>query len=361
MADVQTIISKLTADNSFNRAANLPGLTLGVPGRQYLGATLMPVRNVPRNMFRDSSITYRTVMANTGTRYSPVVLEKGVAVGSMLVELGEMDIGSTFTAEEYDALVDMLNENRSMDAQAEILRWTASALAAPIQERIEKQRWEAADDAQVVRLGANGYEEPVPYPNPTGHRIAGGSLTDATIDPIEVMLTQTRLLASKGYRVNRCVTSTTVRTRFMAHPKVREVVGGFVLAADGSRSPVGRVTADAVDAYLLSVGLPAIEVYDLSSRHRDGTTVRFKRENAMTFFAETGRSASVALPDEIQNFTNTIGYAAIGRAAGMPTPGIRTLVEYRDKKPVGLYGESYATAAIVISDPEVLSVVNWTL
>lgn len=351
--DIVQIIEQLTKDNTFNRTTNLPGLTLGVPGRQYVGATLLPVRNVPKNIFRDSSITYRTVMANTGTRYSPVVIEKGAAVGSMLMELGELDIGSTFTAEEYDALVDLLNQNREMNAQAEILNWTLRTLGAPIQERIEKQRWEAVDDAVVIRRGANGYTETVEYPNPTGHRIDGGSLANAALDPIEVMLTQMNLLASKGYALSRIITSTRVANLIIRHPKV-------LAAISGTTQPIVRVTRDVVNDYLLSNGLPVIEVYDLSARNRDNTVVRFKRENAMTMVAETGRAETVSLPDNIQTFSNTLGYAAIGRAAGMAASGIRTLVEYQDKKPVGLYGESYATAGVVVSDPEALAVINWS-
>lgn len=353
--DLRQLIEQLTAAGAFNRAANLPGLTLGLAGRQYLGATLLPVRTVPNNTFRDSSIAYRTVMANTGTRYSPVVLEKGAMVGSMLVELGELDIGSTFTAEEYDALVQMLGAGRSMEAQAEVLNWAARTLALPIQERLEKQRWEALDDARVVRIGANGYEEIVEYPNPAGHRIDAGSLTDPDVDPIEAMLAQQQLLASKGYRVSRAITSQRVAGLIARHPKVRSAIGGI-----GNTTPV-RVTREIVNGYLQDNGLPVLETYDLSTRNRDGSTVRFKRENALTLVAETGRDASVDLPDGIQTFTNTLGYAAIGRAAGQPAPGIVTQVEYLNKKPVGLYGESYATGGVVVADPEAVARVDWAL
>ena len=353
--DISQLIAQLTADGAFNRTVNLPGLTLGLPGRRYLGATLLPARVVPANAFRDNSISYRTVMANTGTRYSPVVLEKGAMVGSMLVELGELDIGSTFTAEDYDALVQMVGAGRSMDAQAEVLNWTARTLALPIQERLEKQRWEALDDARVVRAGANGYEEVVEYPNPEGHRIAGGNLTSATVDPIEVMLGQQQLLAGKGYRVTRIITSQRVAGLIARNKNVLAAIGG-----EGRTTPV-RITREILNGYLQDNGLPAIETYDLSARNRDGSTVRFKRENALTMVSETGRDATVDLPDGIQTFSDTLGYAAIGRAAGQPTPGIVTQVEYQNKKPVGLYGESYATGGVVIADPEAVARVDFDL
>ena len=353
--DIQSLIQQMTTQNQFTRATNLPGLTLGLAARRYLGATVLPVRVVRENAFRDTSIAYRTVMANTGTRYSPVVIEKGAMVGSMLVELGEIDIGSTFTAQEYDALVEILGAGRSMEAQAELLQWAMRTLALPVQERLEKQRWEALDDAQVIREGANGYEEVVDYPNPAGHRISGGSLLDPDIDPVEVLLTQQQLLASKGYETGRIITSLKAANLFARHPKVRAAIGG-----EGSTVPV-RVTRERVNEYLADNILPAIEVYDLTTRKRDGTVVRCKRENAMTLVADTGRDAQVDLPDDIRELPNTLGYAAIGRAAGQPTSGIVTLVEYRNKKPVGLYGESYATGGVVVQDPEAVAVVNWTL
>lgn len=353
--DIAQLIQQLKADGAFDRTVNLPGLTLGLASRRYLGATLLPVRTVATNAFRDNSITYRTVMANTGTRYSPVVIEKGAMVGSMLVELGELDIGSTFTAEDYDALVEMLGAGRSLEAQAEVLNWTARTLALPIQERLEKQRWEMLDDARVVRSGANGYEEVVDYPNPAGHRIEGGSLTDASVDPIEVLLTQQQLLEGKGYRVSRVITSQRVAGLIARNKNVLAAIGG-----EGRTTPV-RITREILNGYLQDNGLPVIETYDLSARNRDGSTVRFKRENALTLVAETGRDASVDLPDGIQTFSNTLGYAAIGRAAGQPRSGIVTQVEYQNKKPVGLYGESYATGGTVLTEVEAVAVVNWTL
>ncbi len=353
--DIPALTAKLTADGKFTQAARLPGLTIGLAGRRYLGATILPVRVVEENIFRDTSIAYRTAMANTGTRYSPTVIEEGATVGSMLVELGEIDRASEFKASDYDALVKLLGRSGDMAATAELLQWSTKSLALPVQERLEKQRWEAIDDARVVRQGANGYLENVDYPNPAGHRIAGGNLTDANLDPIEVMLTQQQLLAGKGYTVGRIVTSNRVAGLIARHPKVRAAIGG-----EGATVPV-RVTREIVNGYLQDNGMPALEIYDLTARNPDGTTVRFKRENAMTFLAQTGRTAQVDLPDELRLLTDTLGYAAIGRAAGQQDSGVVVKVKYQDEKPVGLRGETYATAGVVVSDPEAIAVINWTL
>jgi len=353
--DIRALVESLMTQGQFTNAARLPGLTLGLPARRYVGATVLPVRNVEENIFRESGVTYRTVMANTGTRYSPVVIEEGAAVGSMLVELGELDIGSEFKASDYDALVKLLGRAGEMGATAELLNWTARTLALPIQERLEKQRWEAIDDAQVTRLGANGYEEVVPYSNPAGHRIAGTSLADQAADPIEPIIAQQQLLASKGQTVGRIITSTRVAGMIARHAKVRAAIGG-----EGATVPV-RVTRELVNGYLQDNGLPALEVYDLTARNRDGSTVRFKRENALTLIADTGRTAQVDLPDEQRILANTLGYTAVGRAAGQQDSGVIVKVKYQDEKPVGLRGEAYATAAPVILDPEAVAVVNFQL
>lgn len=353
--DIVTLTARMVAEGQFTAAARLPGLTLGLAPRAYLGATILPVRIVPENMFYERGISYRTILANTGTRYSPVVLERGVMAGNMKVELGEIDAGDEFTAADYDALRTLLGNQGDVAAMAELLNWSTRTLALPIQERIEKQRWEALDDAAVIRIGANGYLETVLYPNPSGHRVTGPNLTDVNADPIDALITQQQLLASKGYSVGRAITSTKVAALIARHPKVRAAIGG-----EGSTVPV-RVTRAAVNDYLQENGLPALEIYDLTGRNPDGTTVRFKRENAVTLLANTGRTAQVDLPDDLRILPDTLGYAAVGRAAGQAESGIIVNVEARTKKPIGLEGESYATAAPVVTDPEAVAVVNYVL
>lgn len=355
MADLPSLIRRLQSEGAFTNAARLPGLTIGLAGRRYLGAEILPVRLVTDNIFYERGISYRTVLANTGTRYSPVTLERNVAVGSMLVELGEIDAGDEFTAADYDALVDLLGTRGELEATAQALDWSTRTLALPIQERLEKQRWEALDDAQVVRKGNNGYLENVAYPNPSGHRVTSSALTDNAVDPIEALLVQQQLLASKGYTAGRIITSTRVASLIARHPLTRSAIGGA-----GNTTPV-RVTRDVLNGYLNEFGLPGIETYDLTARNADGTTVRFKRENALTIVAATGRTATLDLPDGPLVLPDTLGYTAIGRAAGQPASGIVVNVEPKSDKPVRLQGEAYATAGVVNTDPESVAVVNFTL
>lgn len=365
--NLATLVAQLIAQGALNQVANIPGLQLGVPGRQYLGATVLPTRNVPENYVRADDIRYRTMLANTGTRYSPVTLRGGAMVGSLGIELGELDTGSEFTSVEYDALLRLLAQGGSMEGTAQVLDWVTRTLALPIQERIEKQRWEAIDDAQVVREGDNGYAETVGYPNPSGHRvtIASGSTAsptgwyDDTHDPLDDVDAQIQLLSTKGYLPGRIITSRKLVNVLLRHPKIRTYTAGLAVANNGSIvSNPGRVTLGALNGYFAENGWPAIEVYDLTARKSDGTTVRFKRDTAFTILAQTGRPARVDLPDDIRLLPDTLGYAAIGRAAGQATPGIVVRAEVKDNKPPRIEGEAWATAAPIILDPEAITVLN---
>ena len=363
MNNLAALIAALITQGALNRVANIPGLQLGVPGRQYLGATLLPIRQVPENYVRADNITYRTMLANTGTRYSPVTLRGGAMVGSVGIELGEIDTGSDFTSVEYDALLRLLAANNTMEGTAAVLDWVTRTLALPIQERIEKQRWEAIDDALVIREGDNGYREEVPYPNPTGHRITVESGTtgtpdgwyDPTHDPLEDVDALISLLADKGYAAGRIITSRTLLNVLLRHPRIRGELGGLTVQGGNVVAQSGRVTQDALNAYFAANGWPAVEVYDLTARRSDGTTVRFKRETAFTVIAQTARAAQVDLPDEVRVLNDTLGYAAVGRAAGQAAPGIVVRAEVKENKPPRIEGEAWATAAPIILDPEAIA------
>lgn len=365
--NLAALIAQLIANGALNGVANIPGLQLGVPGRNYLGATLLPNRIVPENTVRVDNVSYRTLLANTGTRYSPVTLRKGAMVGSLSIELGELDTGDEFTSADYDALVRLLQANDTLQGTAAVLDWVTRTLALPIQERLEKQRWEAIDDAQVVREGDNGYSENVAYPNPAGHRVTVASGTNAAMtgwydpahDPLEDLDAVVQLLANKGYTAGRIITSRKLRGVLLRHPKVRSAVSGLAVASNGTiTANSARVTAGALDDYMAENGWPRIEVYDLTARKSDQSTVRFKRDTAFTVVAQTARTAQVDLPDEIRILPDTLGYTAIGRAAGQQSSGVVIRSEVKDDKPPRIEGQAWATGAPIILDPESIAVLN---
>src|SRR4051794_1173403 len=97
-----TLVKTAMADGTFATIAGNQAAQFGPPSRQYLGATLLPEKQVAKNIFRETGVRYRTIIANDGTRYSPAQKKSGELIGSMLVELGHSDIAREITAEDYD-------------------------------------------------------------------------------------------------------------------------------------------------------------------------------------------------------------------------------------------------------------------
>ncbi len=91
--DIYTLVQQMMADGTFARIAGNPAAQFGTPKRSYLGAEILPEKTVEENAYREDGIRYRTVIANSGSRYSPSQKEDGGAlVGTFLVELGNQDI-----------------------------------------------------------------------------------------------------------------------------------------------------------------------------------------------------------------------------------------------------------------------------
>lgn len=358
MPDLITLVRNAMEDGTFGAITRNQAAQFGVPSRQYLGATLLPERNVEKNMYREDGIRYRTIIANDGTRYSPVQKKKGELIGSMLVELGNSDIGREITAEDYDALLNYLNRNVSMEAMAQIIDWVDVTLNRALIEHNEKQRWQAIVSASVIRIGDNEYSETVTYPNPANHRFnaAAAWSTDAT-DPFVDILQGADLLESKGFSVNRIITSRNVISILAGNDKVKARTGLLTAAGGTLAATAGRASLDGINSALERDGLPPIERYDLQYRTQTGTA-RFLASNVFVMLATTGRDATIDLGDSEQLLTDTLGYSAIGRAAGQPTPGRVVRMEAFDNKPPRIEGEGWQTSLPVITEPESIAVIG---
>src|SRR5215207_7246349 len=103
MADIATLVNQLMTDGTVRTLALNTGAQFGLAPRTYLGAGLLPERLVEESAYREEAIRYRTVIANDGTRYSPSQKKGAEILGSFLVELGNSDITTEFTARAYDA------------------------------------------------------------------------------------------------------------------------------------------------------------------------------------------------------------------------------------------------------------------
>ena len=97
--NLAALIALLIKNGDFALIAMNTIAQFGTPARRYQFAELMPERLVPRNLYRENGIRFRTIVANDGTRYSAVQKKDGKLVSSVLVELGESDIGQDITAD----------------------------------------------------------------------------------------------------------------------------------------------------------------------------------------------------------------------------------------------------------------------
>jgi hypothetical protein len=358
MPDIGTLVNTMLTDGSVDAIARNRRAAFGALNRRYLGATLLPERTVTNNAYRDYSIKYRTVIANDAARYSPVQLKSGSLAGSMLVELGDSDIGAEFSAEMYDALLMLLASNQDMTAVASVTNWLDTAVNLALIEHNELQRWQAIVDASVVREGDNGYSEVVAYPNPAGHRVAQGApwSTDST-DIFDEIATMADLLSSKGFSVNRMITSRNVASIMSANATIRTRTNRVVVDSSGQiTSTTGRAQLADINQMMGADGLPVIETYDLQYRTQDDTDWFLPRD-VFVLIATTGRDETIDAGDEEDLIQNTLGYTAIGRPAGQDAPGrVIRMTAYGDKPP-RIEGQGWQTSLPVIAEPEAIAVI----
>jgi hypothetical protein len=362
MADIATLISRMSGDGSFEAIARDPRAQFGAGNRRYLGAEILPEVQVPDNAYREDRVKYRTVVANDGTRYSPAQKKAGDIVGSFLVELGNSDIAREFTGRQYDALLSLLNRNASMEATAQLTRWVNTTVALALAELNEKQRWEAIVNASVPRQGDNGYTETVPYSNPAGHRVvAGGTWSSNAYDPYPDIMAGMEQLASKGFSVGRMFASTRVASILSRNANMAQRTGRIVASAGSlSVQSTGRA---ALNDLFNADGLPTLELYDLQYRTQTATT-RFLPDNVLVMVASQERDAAIDFGDletlapEGANFGSVLGYEAIGRAVGEPNPGRVVRAWFKDDKPPRIAAEGWQTSLPVMLEPEAIFVIS---
>lgn len=359
--DIASLVNQLMEDGTVRALAVNTAAQFGITPRRYIGAELLPERTVPENAYREDAIRYRTIIANSGTRYSPTQKKAGDLVGSFLVELGNSDIAREITARDYDALVHLLGQASTMEATANLVRFADRTLNLALAEYNEKQRWDAIVSASVVRTGDNAYSETVAYANPSGHRAAaGGVWSSDAYDPFDDILAMADLLEGKGYTVGRIITSRTVLSIMAGNDKVKTRTGVATINTSGQIAATpGRASAEAIDNALMRDGLPPLETYDLLYHTQSGSG-RFLASTVFVMIAATGRDESIELADTAENLTlnDTLGYTAVGRAAGQATPGRVIRMVAKEDKPPRIEGEAWQTSLPVITDPEAVAVIN---
>lgn len=373
MADLASLVQQMNIAGAFTRIVNNPMSQLGPPNRRYIGAELLPEKQVPDNLYSEQAIQYRTVIANDAGRYSPVQIKSGMISGSMLVQLGDIDTGSEMTAADYDAVINLMRQAEgrqgvpgggvavpTMQAMTNMSNWAEMTLNQPMVVKQEKQRWQAIVSAQVTRTGDNGMQETVSFPNPAGHRVnAAGTWSNNSFDPYTDIIAGAEFLAAKGYTVSRIITSTTVRSKLSQNTNIVSRIGRLgIVSGAVAVEPRGRATLQEINQYISADGLPPIELYDLQYRTQNGSAF-FLPRNVFVMIATTGRDQSIDRADlEPLPIQNTIGYQAVGRPAGQSEPGKKIFVQPFEDKPPRIAGQAWATTFPVLLEPESIFVIQ---
>lgn len=368
--DILELIRLIIANGElerFRRSATPAQFGLG--NEVYLGATILPEREVEGNIVEDENIRYRSVIANDAARYSPVQLKEGAALfGSMLAKLAESDIGKEFTAQQYDQLRRLLLGGGTFEqASRRFLGWFDREVFQALLRLDEKRRWQAIENAAVDRRGDNSYQETVAYPDPAGHRSAvlvdwdavdvnGISINDPMDDIFAVM----ELAQSKGVRIARVIMSGATQLRLVSNTKfqdrARYGAAGYVPPNDSIIR--GFPAIGDVATVFQRNGLPAPEIYDGTYEDFDeaGNTVRnrYLGEHKIVFVGTSDLQEEVApLAGDTFFVGNTLGYTAIGTPQGEDDSGrVIKLKAFTDDKPYRIETKGWETSLPILEQPE---------
>lgn len=361
--DILTLLEKTKSD--IYKVVTNPLAQIGNPKKPFLGLQLMPERLVPVNQFTETRINYRTLVANDGTRYSPVQLKGAVYTGSFDVKLRSSDIGSEFVASEYDALLEVLKRYTDTDvpmqAMLSLLKWVDKTVVQPLVVKNEKMVWECIVDALVPRRGDDNFGEDVPISNPAGHRVAVlGDWADDTYNPLDDIQARTDFQTAKGNTIRLQVCGTPVLNKLLNNAKVKAAVGGFVNVS-GMGALMGntnRVTIEALNAYLAENQMAPIVKYDKTFHDQNGANFFLKRD-VFVQIAETDQSEEITRPDGTPLIIeNTIGYVGVGTNAGQSAPGRKIVTEAFERKPPRIEAEGSQESFPVNQNPESVTVLT---
>lgn len=350
-AEVQTVVSN-------------PLAMLGPPEQPNLGLQLMPERLVDENMFTETRINYKTIVANNGTRYSPVQIKGGAMVGEFDVKLFSSDIGAQLTAQDYEAILKILRRYSGSDipmqAMMNLLRWVDKSLVQPLVVKNERMVWECVVDAAVPIEGDDGFKDTILISNPTGHRVASGDWADPTYDPMIDIYARADHLKSKGIRPVRQIAGTPVVNQLLNHPKVKTAARGFITVESGALvGSENRLTLRGFNEFLAENELPPIEKYDKTYNVQNGPSRHFLKRDVWVMIGETDTSEEIPVEDgDPLVIANTLGYTGIGRNAGYDDPGRMVKTEAFDGKAPHIDGESWQESFPVNQNPEAVEVLK---
>lgn len=350
-SDIHTVVSN-------------PLAQFGPPEDPNLGLTLMPERNVEENMFTETRISYRTVVANNGTRYSPVQLKGAALVGSFDVKLESSDIGAQLTAQDYDAIIKILKRYSGSDipmqALMNLLKWVDKSLVQPLVVKNERMVWECLVDAAVPIEGDDGYKDTVNISNPAGHRVASGDWADPTYDPMIDIYARADFLKEKGIRVTRQITSSARVSQLLNHPKVKTAARGFITVDAGALvGSENRLTLAGLNSFFAENELPPVVKYDKTYHVQNGPARHFLKRDVWVMTGATDQSEEIEIADgDPLILSNTLGYVGVGTNAGYTSPGRMIKTEAFDGKAPHVDGQAWQESFPVNLNPEAITVLK---
>lgn len=368
---VSAFLNELRQNGTLMAIATDPRTQFGTKSRRYLGAEILPERPVNVNDYIEESIRYRTIVANSGTRYSPSQKKGGGLVGSFPVHLAHSDIGSELTSQDYDAFVTLLrgagayvgslDQNAvTMQAMAQVTNWLDTTVVLGLVELLEVMRWQAIIHQLVNLTGDNGYSDTVKYPSyPDLHSAAGGTWSNDTYDPYADLTNKVLALSARGISPARIIIGTQALNKFLQNALVRTRTGHAVMSPTGQlKGTAGIATVAQINSVLEADGMPPFEKYDLMYRTEVGAKYFFDRDCCVIIGA-SGRNENVDLGDaQYETIENVIGYTAMGRGVGQATPGRYVRTEQFENKPPRIEAEGWQTALPVITEPEAFAVIS---
>jgi hypothetical protein len=377
---------ELQEDGHFARLALDPNAQFGSEDQPMLGASILPEQFVTENAYEETQVRYRTQPALDGARYSPAQMQKsGHLVGSVKVELGNTDTADQLTGADHDGLVKLLMRGGDEQAIAQALMWTDKSLIRPHTIKNEIQRWQAIILGDVKRRGSDGYQEDVSFYAPNGHRpvVSSGTIAapqgwyNDSYDPLADIALGVETLEDLGYSVAGMFSSGKLTSVLKRNGEVAKRNSRVVINAGGTiASTSARITDAQLRAILEEEEFPAITKYNGGYESPNG----FKRfidvaPNAdRDYFVIVGRterqwdmatSYAGAVDADLGDFADgaivlgsTLGYYAVGRNVGQAAPGRTVFTEPQERKPAGMYGESYQTGFPVITEPQAIYVIQ---
>lgn len=368
--NIAALIAYLLSSGTLGEVVNRPMAQFGTDTEPLIGARFLPEMPKRQNEYREHDIRFKTIVAPHASRFSPVQNRGGESVSSMLVTLGESDIGADFTGEMYDGLLEYLLQLGdgaipSMEQLASLINWLDIRIVRALKVRNEVDRWQAIFKGEVPIKGDGGYEDLVVYEKPAGHRVAAGgdwgNPAYALYNDITAMVS---LLRGKGYQIGAIVCGEAVITKILKNQDLKTRAGRVVVNGAGQiqGAPASLMTRADLNAILADDNLPPITEYNgMFSRPSTiggWTNDFYVPRDSIAFLGLTGRQGFYRDANNVpQVIPNVLGYTGIGRPAGQTTPGARVLLQAFEDKPPRVNAQGWQTSLPVIQDPEAIGVI----